>query len=498
MKRKRLSEKIAAEVLKKIRKSEIKIGENISSHALLAKELHISLSSLREGLQILFDLGFLNTAHGSGTVFAEPSLLNFYSLIKDIDPNFKYSYKEILEVEKLFLKSIFLRDSIDTQILIKLRNEFEKSLKQTNYDSCIKLLKQLFSETCTIHNNLLKEFYNANTELLFDYIEKSNNYQNASYQILSILNKTISEPDSMVDHFIEILDLSVSFIEENSFFLCNSFSTGSIGGCFYNIGTDICELLNNHSSIEISPTVSEGGIDNIDLVESGEAFIGITQADVAWKAYHGEGVFNNALKKISPICELFEICLWTVVKKNSRFSKIEDFKGARIAIGTIGGDSSLLAKLVLSEYGFKPGDYTPYYLSISNALDSLESGEVDVVFYLDKIIEPEFKELVDKESVKFVNIDKDKVENIVNVHKFLTLGEVRDPNTSTLINSIKVQAILFTNNLVSEDIIYEVLSVMKKYSHEISYLNLKPINDNFDVPVHNGAIKYFNDSVIKH
>ena len=493
MKRKRLAEKIAAEVLKKIRKSEINIGENISSHSLLAKELHISLSSLREGLQILFDLGFLNTAHGSGTVFAEPNLFNFYSLLKDVDPNYKYSYKDLLDVEKIFLQNIIIRDSYDPQIFIDIKNNFEKSLNKADYDQCKKLLKQLFIDVCNTNNNMLKELYSANTDILFDSIEKSNNYQNTYYQMLSIINKILINPEKIIDHYFEILDTSTGFIEDSSFILCNSFSTGSIGGCFYNIGNDICELLNNYSSINISPTFSEGGIDNIELVESGESFLGITQADVAWKAYNGEGFFKKALKGISPICELFDICLWIVVKKNSRFSKIQDFKGARIAIGTIGGDSSLLAKLVLDEYGFKSGDYTPYYLSISTALDSLESGEVDVVFYLDKIIEPEFKELVDKESVKFVSINKEKVENIVALRKFLSICEVRDPDSSCVNNSIKVQSILFTNSFVSEDIIFEVLSVINKYSNEISYIDLKPINNNFNVPIHKGAIKYFNE-----
>ena len=73
-------------------------------------------------------------------------------------------------------------------------------------------------------------------------------------------------------------------------------------------------------------------------------------------------------------------------------------------MGASGGDSSILARIILKELGYDQGDYRAYYLSFSNALQGLTGDEIDVVFYLSSEMPSAVKELSEKAEVDFLSV----------------------------------------------------------------------------------------------
>jgi len=82
VRKKRFSEEIAYAVQRKISDLSRQEGDKLPSHARLAKELNVSIPSLREGLQMLSTLGTLKINHGVGTIVAKPSVSNYLRIVE--------------------------------------------------------------------------------------------------------------------------------------------------------------------------------------------------------------------------------------------------------------------------------------------------------------------------------------------------------------------------------------------------------------------------------
>ncbi|MGB9885651.1 MAG: GntR family transcriptional regulator [Moorellales bacterium] len=67
---------IAQEIEDKIRRGELRPGDMIPSEAQLCREYRVSRMTVRRGLELLAEAGYLETARGKGTFVARPKLEN--------------------------------------------------------------------------------------------------------------------------------------------------------------------------------------------------------------------------------------------------------------------------------------------------------------------------------------------------------------------------------------------------------------------------------------
>ena len=73
-------------------------------------------------------------------------------------------------------------------------------------------------------------------------------------------------------------------------------STGIPGGIYHPLGNAICRMFNLPDEHQARPCVaidSDGSVTNIQRVESGESPFGLSQTDVAFAAFHGEGSWTH-------------------------------------------------------------------------------------------------------------------------------------------------------------------------------------------------------------
>ena len=74
-------------------------------------------------------------------------------------------------------------------------------------------------------------------------------------------------------------------------------ATGTPGGIYHPVGNAICRMFNLEGEHQAMPCVavsSDGSVANIRRVESGDSTFGLSQTDVAYAAFHGEGPFAAA------------------------------------------------------------------------------------------------------------------------------------------------------------------------------------------------------------
>jgi TRAP transporter TAXI family solute receptor len=115
-------------------------------------------------------------------------------------------------------------------------------------------------------------------------------------------------------------------------------ATGTPGGIYHPVGNAICRMFNLPDEHQPRPCVavsSDGSVVNIRGIESGKSTFGLSQTDVAYAAFHGEGPFAAAGPdpKLRLLIALYPEAFTVVARAETGIRDFKDLSGKRIGIG---------------------------------------------------------------------------------------------------------------------------------------------------------------------
>lgn len=164
-------------------------------------------------------------------------------------------------------------------------------------------------------------------------------------------------------------------------------ATGSPGGIYHPVGNSICRLYNlartagERSCIAIS---SDGAVANIERIRRGESSIGLSQSDIAYAAYHGEGPFAAAGpdKDLRTLIALQRESFTVVARADSEIRNFQDLRGKRIGLGKSGAGYSVTRDVILGFYGWTISDFDrALELGPAEQNQTLCAGQVDAIIF---------------------------------------------------------------------------------------------------------------------
>lgn len=137
------------------------------------------------------------------------------------------------------------------------------------------------------------------------------------------------------------------------------------------------------SGLRASATPTDGSMENIALLERGEADFILVQNDIAAMAYRGQGRFTEqpARPDLRAVASLFPEPLHIVVRRDSDITSVAHFAGKRVDLGLPDSGTRATALAALAAYGLteahllsQPGR------SLEQAAQALENREIDAFF----------------------------------------------------------------------------------------------------------------------
>src|SRR6202043_152657 len=133
-------------------------------------------------------------------------------------------------------------------------------------------------------------------------------------------------------------------------------ATGTPGGIYHPVGNAICRMFNLGGEHQAMPCVavnSDGSVANIRRVERGATTFGLSQTDVAYAAFHGEGPFAAAGPdpKLRILIALYPEAFTVVARANTSIRDFQDLRGKRVGVGTSGVGYNFTRDVVLGFYG---------------------------------------------------------------------------------------------------------------------------------------------------
>jgi len=282
-----------------------------------------------------------------------------------------------------------------------------------------------------------------------------------------------------------------------------SIGTGGVTGTYYPMGGAIAELISQNISGYNCTAESTGGTgENIELISNGQVEFALCDASTIYQAQTGTGAFEGDQKgNLVAVTALHNEAV-QIVTLDSSIQTIADLRGKRVAVGSAGSGTEIMARYLLGLAGMTYEDIKADYLGFSDAASGLKDKTIDAAIIWAGIPTSGILELGAQHDFYLLDFSDDMIANLQKSHPFCVTTKItRDVYSSLVeeVDTISIPCVLACSRDVDEDLVYEVLKVMFDNLDVIATshacgagISLEKALDGLDrVEMHPGAVKFF-------
>ena len=275
--------------------------------------------------------------------------------------------------------------------------------------------------------------------------------------------------------------------------------TAALGGAYYPLGQGLASLVTRDADgISMVPIVTRGALENPRLVGGGELEMALTNADLAYFAYRGEGPYEAPLD-ILAAGALHPSVLHLIARAGGSVSTFAELDGRRLAIGPAGGPTVTLTDLLLQSHGMTLDDVVPSFLSYSDGFTQLGDGNVDAAFALAGYPAAAVMQTRATQELSFIHVEAPVIEQFVAENPYYYPVEMPSSVYDTDAGStvLAIANVLIVRGSESEDAVYRVVESIYGNLAELSESNAIAAqidasrSTDLPLPLHPGAARYF-------
>lgn len=297
--------------------------------------------------------------------------------------------------------------------------------------------------------------------------------------------------------------------------------TGSTGATYFPVGGLIANAISNPPGsldcdlggscgvpgLIASAVTTEGSVANVIGVAGGQLDMALSQADVAYFAYFGEGVFANdpPLDTLRAVANLFTESVHVVIRHDSGIVTVADLKGKRVSLDRKESGTRVVAEIVLKGYGLKPADLTASYEKLGTSADKLAEGALDAFFIVGGDPVNAIAHLADVVDIDLVIIAGPVAEKIREAHPFLHSNVIPEGTYNGVgnIETLGVGAQLVVSATADDELIYGITQALWNPNNrkvlDSGHPNGKRIRmetalDGIAIPLHPGAARFYEEA----
>jgi TRAP transporter TAXI family solute receptor len=300
--------------------------------------------------------------------------------------------------------------------------------------------------------------------------------------------------------------------------------TGSAGGTYYPIGGIIANAIscppgarcNEAGATDGVPGLvavaqaTQGSVQNVNLIQAGNAESGFVQSDVTHWSYTGTGLFEGRpkLDRLRFIAHLFPEHIHAVVRKDSPIQRFEDLRGKRIAIGLQASGARIGSELILAAYGLQANrDFTPEYLNQAQGTERMQDRGLDATMTVVGYPAAAFSEFCSRTGCRILPVLPEAAQRVIERAPFYAPGviprtayEGLEADTPTL----TVGALWLVRDSVSDDLVYGITRALwsevtrglldRGHAKGREIVRERALLGRGVVPFHPGAEKFYREA----
>ncbi|MCB2225837.1 MAG: TAXI family TRAP transporter solute-binding subunit [Desulfarculaceae bacterium] len=288
-----------------------------------------------------------------------------------------------------------------------------------------------------------------------------------------------------------------------------SIGTAGTAGALYPMGVAMAETINRHvPGFKASAEASSASLENIRNLGQGNVDWAISQNEVAWLAYKGQGKYKG--RAVDSLQSLFGTLLsWAQVfaAGDSKITSVKDFKGKRIGVGAPGSGGERAAQKILSYYGLTYKDIKPEFMSNTEMVAALKDGTLDAFIITHPLKSAALLDLTTSYKVKMIPVGD---AGFYKKYPFFTkrdvpAGTYRNVDKAVPTPTSRIVMYTSTKAGLSADQVYALLKGVWGFEKEWTgthpavkrYTKLADALKGLNVPLHPGAVKYYKEKGLK-
>ena len=283
-----------------------------------------------------------------------------------------------------------------------------------------------------------------------------------------------------------------------------SIAAGTTSGTWHPIGGAIGTLINrNLAGVRVNVEATEGGVENVRLLGTNQADIGLCIAATALNGYRGTAPYRQSFGNLRTLISSFQLgYLHLAVLEESPLQSMEEIQGQRVAIGPSGHGSIPRQREIYQEMGISFEDFTPIYLPFRDALQSLGDRRLDAAVLCQALPAPSLIEFGVIHDYRLLPVSQEYRERIVSKYPYFVPaaipGESYDLDQD--VSAVATANVILVREEISEEIVYQITRIIMEHLDEFrsahpSIKNFRPemaVLGNV-VPYHPGAERYFRE-----
>lgn len=290
--------------------------------------------------------------------------------------------------------------------------------------------------------------------------------------------------------------------------------TGSTGGTYYPVGTILATLWNEklgEQGVVASAQSSGGSVENLNMLNKGEAQLGIAMANLTLFAYKGEQRFqDNQFENVRFIAALWPDVTQFVVTKDSGINTVADIKGKRFNVGGAGSGTEYSTKLILENIGgITFDDMQAEHLGYFEASSAMQNGQLSGMNAEGGIPTSAVSEIFASNTpvkmLEFSDEDFKKLHDVAPYYGQFTVPAGLYSNLDKEIKTVGVKSALVASADLDEELVYNLVKTMFENYESIvgSHKALEAVSLEEaikglpPVPLHPGAVRYYKEKGIE-
>jgi uncharacterized protein len=282
--------------------------------------------------------------------------------------------------------------------------------------------------------------------------------------------------------------------------------TASQGGTYFIVGGGLASLLEQKLDITANVEVTGGPVHNMQLTQAGEQDIGMVTLGPAYEGFTGTGEWTggNKMEDVRIVFPMYTTPIHWWALEESGVKNIEDIKGQRVGVGPAGGTSGTYVPLIHEVLGL---DTDNVQAGASDMASQQMDGQLDIIGYAAGIPISAVSEIEVQRKINFFGIDGEMRDKVIEKFPYFFPFTIPADTYTTLDQDIETIA-MFNFGIVRKDANQDFVYDLVKAYHENHDMLVKThvsmeeaveeaIKINKDVPLHPGAIKYYEEKGIE-
>jgi len=276
--------------------------------------------------------------------------------------------------------------------------------------------------------------------------------------------------------------------------------TASPGGTYYVYGEALAKLLTRTLDLPVERLATDGPMQNIELMEAGEAKLGFVTIGIALQAWNATGVWagKKPARVMRAIFPMYDTPFQFLVLQESGIRSVAEMAGKRVGVGPAGGTAAA---------------YFPEFFRVLNVPVSLVYGEwaelaaqvrerkLDVLAAAGGVPFPSFIELEAKDKVRYVAFTANEIAALRLAMPELTPSRIAAGTYPSLLRHYQTLGLFnfaIAHAQLPDDLVYQVVRAVFENQEEMMEAHAaaaETIPANFErnsfLPLHPGAIRYY-------